>query len=295
MHRRNPLRKHQPFTFLSAFIALASLLFLAGCGNAAYASNVPSTTSKTTSSTTLTVPLKVVSVDMSLSLPSVSSYTCGTNITETYTATFHFPAHNAGGTVKFEYTMNNGRASQNATLTVNPGQTTKAYQFSWSGLANPDSTVPGPGGVVVTAPNAYFSKLLAPAGTCIAPASPTPTPTPAPSAPFTVTSDSVAVTPEVTGHRCGSHMDTTYTITFNIAPGGPGGTISFQYSLSSHAEGETGSVNVAAGQTTATYTFTWSGTIDNSGFQPPSGFVTVTAPNQLTMVSGSPEQGCSDM
>jgi hypothetical protein len=297
--RRISLRKYYSSTLLSAFTALTLMLFLAGCGSVTNAS-ASTNTASTVPSKVATVPLKVVSVDMGLSIPSVSSYSCGTKITETYTATFHFPAHNAGGPVKFYYTTNNGRASGATALTVNPGQTTKAYVFSWSGTTNDSNTVPGPGGVMVTTPNTYTSEMLAPTGACTTAsnASTDPSPTAAPaksSAPFVVTSDSVAVTPDMTAHRCGSHVETTYTITFNIAHGGPGGTITFQYSTSPMAEGYTGSVKVAAGQTTATYAFTWSGTINQSGFQPPSGFVTVTAPNQLTMVSGAPVQGCTDM
>src|SRR5260370_41515880 len=89
--------------------------------------------------------------------PSLSGIACGTNPTVIYTATFHFPANNAGGQVMFEYTTTNGRGSTQAGLTVPPGTTTIAYHFTWSGPLPADHTAPGNGGVIVTSPNAYNS------------------------------------------------------------------------------------------------------------------------------------------
>src|SRR5581483_5536541 len=55
------------------------------------------------------VPLKVTAVDMSVTPNSIAGMACGTNVTVTYTATFHVRPNSVGGTVQFAYTVNNGR------------------------------------------------------------------------------------------------------------------------------------------------------------------------------------------
>jgi hypothetical protein len=281
------MRQYSRIPHISALIAVALISLLAACGS------TPSTTATavTKKSSTSSIPLKVIGVDINLSVPTVSTYTCGTQITETYTATFHFPANNAGGQVTFGYTTNNGRSTHPATLVVSAGQTSATYAFSWSGQTSQDNTVPGPGGVQVTAPNAYTSKLVAPSGTCI-PASSTPTTT----TPFKVTSVGLTASPEVTGHRCGSPFTESYTATFHIAPGGPGGTIVFQYTMNNGRSSSSNvSLHVAAGQTSATYTFTWSGSLPEDHTAPGIGGVMVSAPNQIASSLVTPEGGCSTM
>ncbi|MGZ3715513.1 MAG: hypothetical protein ACXVA4_08840, partial [Ktedonobacterales bacterium] len=71
-----------------------------------------------------------------------------------------------GGTIQFEYTINNGRGSNPASVAVAPGQTTASYAFQWSGNLPADHTYPGPGGVLVTSPNALTSARVAPSGAC---------------------------------------------------------------------------------------------------------------------------------
>ena len=75
---------------------------------------------------------------MAVNPTSLNSYTCGTKLTVTYTASFTFPANNAGGQVAFQYTTDNGRGTNSASLTVQAGQTTATYQFTWAG-ALPDA------------------------------------------------------------------------------------------------------------------------------------------------------------
>ncbi|MGH2509099.1 MAG: hypothetical protein ACRDHZ_17105 [Ktedonobacteraceae bacterium] len=118
-----------------------------------------------TCSVAQSVPLKVASVDITVS-PSLNGTVCGTNITVTYTATFHFPANNAGGHVTFSYTTTNGRGSAPASLTVPPGTTSLAYTFTWHGPIHTNQPDPGAGGVLVSAPNAYTSPLVNPTGSC---------------------------------------------------------------------------------------------------------------------------------
>ena len=92
---------------------------------------------------TARVPLKVTSVSMSVSPGSIAGLACGTNLTVTYTATFHVTPNSVGGTVKFNYTVNNGRGQTPASITFNPGETTKSYAFTWSGALPLDHTYPG--------------------------------------------------------------------------------------------------------------------------------------------------------
>jgi hypothetical protein len=115
---------------------------------------------------TAPLPLKVTSVNMSVTPESIAGLSCGTNLTVTYTATIHVAANSPGGTVQFSYTLNNGRGQTPASISFNPGETTKSYTFTWSGALPADHTYPGPGGIQVISPNQLTSQLVAPTGTC---------------------------------------------------------------------------------------------------------------------------------
>ena len=221
-------------------------------------------------STPTAVPLKMMSVEIAVG-PSLNGQTCGSPFTETYTATFHFPANHAGGQVQFQYTTNNGRGSTSASLTVPAGQTTATYQFTWSGKLPADHTAPGPGGVMVSSPNELTSPLVATSGSCST----------STSSAFQVTKMELSASPSLTGHACGTQFTETYTATFHLAPNGPGGTIVFQYTTD-NGRGTSPYVNlpVAAGQTTATYQFIWSGKLPADHTAPGIGIVFLSAPNQ---------------
>lgn len=109
---------------------------------------------------------QVTGVTMTVTPSSIAGMRCGTSLTVTYTALFHLAPDGPGGTVQFEYTINNGRGSNRASLVVAPGQTTASYAFQWSGNLPADHTYPEPGGVMVTIPNALTSSLVGPSGTC---------------------------------------------------------------------------------------------------------------------------------
>jgi hypothetical protein len=226
----------------------------------------------------------VIGVDISVNPASLSSYTCGTNVTVTYTATFHFPAHNAGAQVLFQYTTNNGRGSSPAGLTVPAGTTTIAYTFTWSGALPADHTAPGPGGVIVTSPNSLNSQLVAPSGTCSM----------ASTAPFKVTSVNMAVNPSsLSGYACGTTLTVTYTATFHLLANGPGGTIAFNYTTNNGRGEGSASIHVAPGQTTATYTFTWHNALPADHTEPEGGGVVVSTPNAVTSPLLGPSGACS--
>jgi hypothetical protein len=110
--------------------------------------------------------MRVSSVSMSVTPASIAGATCGTKVTVTYTALFHLTSNSAGGTIKFNYTVNNGRGETPASITVAPGESSKSYTFTWSGALPADHTYPGPGGVAVSSPNQLTSALVAPTGQC---------------------------------------------------------------------------------------------------------------------------------
>ncbi|HVB61129.1 MAG TPA: hypothetical protein VNE61_08055 [Ktedonobacteraceae bacterium] len=121
---------------------------------------------KPTGACTLGAAFKVTSIDMAVSPTSIAGIACGTQITVTYTATFHIAANSSGGTIQFMYTMNNGRGSTSASVNVGAGKTIATYSFKWSGNLPVDHTYPGPGGVMTSSPNAVNASLVKPAGMC---------------------------------------------------------------------------------------------------------------------------------
>jgi serine/threonine protein kinase len=111
-------------------------------------------------------PFSVVSVTISVNPTTIAGIACGTAETVTYTATFVVTSNSPGGTVKFEYTVNNGHSNTTANLTFAARQTTKTYQFSWSGDLPADHTYPGIGEVITSSPNQITSNRIQPNGQC---------------------------------------------------------------------------------------------------------------------------------
>ncbi len=242
----------------------------------------PAQTATTTAAPSPTlVPFKVTGVDLSVNPNSIAGTLCGSSASFTYTATFHVPAGTAGGTIQFMYTVNNGRGSTNASIAVAAGETTKTYTFTSSGTLYSDHTYPGIAEVVVTSPNAVNSPQIQPAGSCT-------------SAAFKITSIDMAVSPQsIAGRACGSAITVTYTATFHIAAGSPGGTIQFTYTVD-NGRGSTGaSITVAPGETTKTYSFTWSGNLPPDHTYPGLGGVMTSSPNALISPFLQPTGQCS--
>ena len=240
-------------------------------------------TAATAPTTAATAPFKVTSVEMSVSPQSIAAMACGTNATVTYTALFHVAPNSAGGTVHFTYTTNNGRGQTPATLFFNPGQTSRTYAFTWTGPLPADHTYPGLGGVQVTSPNQLTSQLVKPTGACSSP-----------TAAFQVTKVTMAVSPaSIQGRACGTSIVVTYTATIYVAPNGPGGTVHFTYTIN-NGRGETpASLTFSPGQTSKTYSFTWSGILPPDHTYPGLGGIQVTSPNQLTSPTVKPSGTCS--
>ena len=285
--------------FISFVFVCLAIFGLAACGSNSNTGNVPGSTptgsgsvsgsttagngaGSTTSTTPTPVPFKVTGVDLVVTPDSIAGKTCGSSASFTYTATFHFPTNSAGGTIKFEYTLNNGRSSTNASLAVGPGETTKTYTFSNSGTLYPDHTYPGIAEVLVNSPNSISSPQVKPAGSCSAAAA------------FDVASISMAVNPtSIAGKTCGTAIVVTYTATFHIAANSPGGTIQFTYTVNNGRSSPGTSVSVAAGQTTATYSFTWSGNLPSDHTYPGLGGVITSSPNAVQSPMVQPTGMCS--
>lgn len=109
---------------------------------------------------------QVTSIGLSVSPSSIAGMSCNSNVTFTYTVTFHVAPNSAGGTIQFMYTTTNGRGSTNASVAVSAGATTRVYQFTNSGVLSPDHTFPGVAEVISTSPNQVNSPQVVPAGQC---------------------------------------------------------------------------------------------------------------------------------
>ncbi len=277
------------------FVCLA-LFVLAGCGSpdGAGTSGNPGLATPTAPQVTPTVQptsspghpaqasFSVTGIDMAVSPSSIAGMACGTSINVVYTATFHAPANNPGGTVQFVYTTNNGRATPQASIAFAPGETVKTYAFSWSGTLSPDHVYPGLGGVVTSAPNVVNSPMVKPTGTC------------ALSAAFQVTGVDLAVSPSsIAGKACNTSLTLTYTVTFHIAPDSPGGMIQFAYSTNNGRSQTNASTVIDPAATTKTFTFTTSGTLYPDHTFPGVAIVMVTSPNNLISSGAFPSGACS--
>lgn len=181
-----PLRRRSRMQNLLAIVAMVAIVSLMGAlligiglahrGPAAPAQvTLPTATAtakptatptSTPTSTPTLASFTVTRVDLSVTPTSIAGTTCGTFLTVTYTATFHLAPNGPGGTIHFNYTVNNGRGTTVASVTVAQGQTTATYSFAWSGNLPADHTEPESGGVIVQSPNAVSSPLLGPSGRC---------------------------------------------------------------------------------------------------------------------------------
>ena len=274
-----------------------ALFVLAGCGSpdGAGASGNPNTATPTPAQATpaaqstsspasnpAQAPFSVTGIDMTVSPASIAGMACGTSINVVYIATFHAPANNAGGTVQFVYTTNNGRSTPQASIAFAPGEMTKTYSFSWSGTLYPDNVYPGRGGIVTNTPNTISSSMVRPTGAC------------ALSAPFQVTGVDLAVSPSsIAGRACNTSITLTYTVTFHIAAYSPGGMVQFAYTTNNGRSQTNASAVVDPAATTKSFTFTSSGTLYPDHTFPGVALVMVTGPNNLISSGAYPGGACS--
>jgi hypothetical protein len=264
--------------FLVALVGSMAIVFYAARHTpGGTASPHPTSTVSTTNT-----PLKVTSVSMSVTPGSIANLSCGTNLTVTYTALFHVSPNSAGGTVHFNYTVNNGRGQSPASVTFNPGEITKSYKFTWRGALPVDHTYPEQGGVQVTSPNQLTSQLVGPTGQCTSLAA------------FQVTKIDMKVSPtSIQGLTCGTSTVVTYTATIYVAANSPGGTVQFSYTVNNGRGQSPANITFIPGQTIRTYSFTWSGALPIDHTYPGPGGIQVTSPNQLTSSMVAPKGMCS--
>jgi len=273
---------------LSVFIVVALLVGVlaelrGGQRGGANGTGAPATTAAAT-----TVPFTVTSVDLAVNPTSISGKACGSAASFTYTATFHIPAQTAGGSIHFGYTLNNGRSQTPDAVTVAPGATSATYTFTSAGALPADHTYPAPAQVMVTSPNSVLSPSALPSGSCVAQSAPGAT------GPFQVTSVTMAVNPtSIAGKSCGTALTVTYTATFHLAANGPGGTIRFDDTINNGRGSTPASVTVAPGQTTASYSFQWSGNLPADHTYPEAGGVIVHSPNAVNSSLLGPSGACS--
>lgn len=287
VHRSPPIA-----AALSAFVVVALLVgaFL-WFGPAGLRSGVTSPTGAPTRTlgpvpTPTSLPLTVTSVDLSVNPTSIAGTTCGSSASFTYSVIFHTPAHSAGGTIKFAYTLNNGRSQTTAAVPVDAGATTTSYTFVSSGILTADHTYPGTAIVMVTSPNSIMSPPVSLGGACAG--------APVSSGPFQVTSAAMSVNPtSIAGMKCGALLTVTYTALFHLPPNGPGGTIQFEYTLNNGRSSSPASITVAPGQTTASYAFKWAGNLPADHTYPGPGGVIVHSPNTLSSSLLGPSGTCS--
>jgi hypothetical protein len=225
---------------------------------------------------------QVTKIDMTVSPTSIQGLSCGTSIVVTYTATIHVAPNSSGGTVKFNYTVNNGRGQTPASINFAQGETTKTYMFTWSGALPADHTYPEPGGIQVTSPNQLTSSLVGPTGQCTSLAA------------FQVTNVDMTVSPtSIQGLSCGTSTVVTYTATIHVAANSPGGTVQFSYTVNNGRGQTPASITFSPGQTIRTYTFTWSGALPADHTYPGPGGIQVTSPNQLNSPLVAPTGMCA--
>jgi len=268
--------------FLVALVGSMALVFYAARHTNGGTASPHPTPTLTSTPKTAPAPLKVTSVGMSVTPRSIAGITCGTNLTVTYMALFHVTPKSAGGTVQFSYTVNNGRGQSIDRLNFSPGETTKTYAFTWSGALPADHTYPGPGGIEVTSPNQLISPLVGPTGQCT------------PAATFHVTNIAMTVSPtSIQGLTCGTSLVVIYTATIHVAPNSPGGTVQFSYTVNNGRGQNMASLKFGPGETTRTYTFTWSGALPADHTYPGPGGIEVTSPNQLISPLVEPTGMCS--
>lgn len=120
------------------------------------------------------------------------------------------------------------------------------------------------------------------------------TTTPPAASPFKVTSIDLAVHPTtVAGVACGTMITVTYTATFHIASQSPGGIIQFMYTATNGRGSANASVAVAAGNTTATYSYSVTGKLAADHTFPGIGEVIATSPNSATSPQVAPQGACT--
>jgi hypothetical protein len=114
------------------------------------------------------------------------------------------------------------------------------------------------------------------------------------SAVFQVTGVGMSVNPvSITGMACGTTVTVTYTAVFHAPANTQGGVVRFTYTVNNGRGQNSASVTFAPGQTSKSYSFTWSGALPADHTYPEPGGVQVTSPNQMTSQLVVPTGQCT--
>ena len=191
---------------------------------------------------------------------------------------------------------NSNASNASATATAQANNATATSQNNGTALANGDTATANAQANATATANAQSNadnNATATANayaTATAQAAVPPTPTPAP---FTVQTITVSVDPSsVASYACGTNITVTYTATFVVAAHSSGGTVQFIYTTDNGHSSQNDSLTFAAGQTTKTYTFTWSGNLPDDHTYPGIGEVRTSSPNTITSNAAQPSGQC---
>ena len=112
-------------------------------------------------------------------------------------------------------------------------------------------------------------------------------------APFSVTSIDISVSPTTTSTwTCGSYIQVVYNATFHVVSGSSGGVIVFSYTLNNGRSETPEKLTILPGQQLSNYVFTWQGPLPSDHMYPGRGGVMVASPNQLISQTVSPGGAC---
>lgn len=172
-------------------------------------------------------------------------------------------------------------ANANATATANVQNTSNANATA---TTNAQNSANATATAVTSAQNSANATATAVAATQTA----------STTSPFTVQSVTMSVNPtSIAGVACGTYVTVTYTATFVVASNSPGGTVQFSYTVNNGRGSTNASLTFSAGETTKTYSFTWSGNLPADHTYPGIGEVMTSSPNQVTSQGIQPSGQCS--
>ncbi len=190
---------------------------------------------------------------------------------------------------------NSNTSNASATATAQANNDTAASQNNGTALANGDTATANAQANATATANADKNATATAndqananaTATAQAAVPPTATPTP-----FTVQSVTISVDPSsVASYACGTNITVTYTATFVVASHSPGGTVQFMYTVNNGHSDQSASLTFAAGETTKTYTFTWSGDLPDDHTYPGIGEVITSSPNPQVRSNGAQPSG----
>ncbi|HYU74660.1 MAG TPA: hypothetical protein VEL31_18475, partial [Ktedonobacteraceae bacterium] len=185
---------------------------------------------------------------------------------------------NASATATAQANNDTAASQNNGTALANGDTATANAQANATATANADKNA------TATANDQANANATATAQAAVPP---TATPTP-----FTVQSVTISVDPSsVASYACGTNITVTYTATFVVASHSPGGTVQFMYTVNNGHSDQSASLTFAAGETTKTYTFTWSGDLPDDHTYPGIGEVITSSPNPQVRSNGAQPSG----